>query len=154
MTAFEETTGRAANEPACAAQQEKIPNSAQSAPGPAALAPGFPPTATTPGSPTPSRFAQAVSSAVHDLLLLLPGKNTYARLDDGSVGLVLNLDAETWALTEPVVKALSHCRTPETPAAPPQDSIQAHVLIVDDDPISRLLLRRSLEQLPGCRVRK
>ncbi len=132
-----------------------------------------------------------VAESIRQLLLLLPGRTVATRLEDGSLRLILKLDEETLAATEPVLQSLAiyhaipAARPPvpapiavpapvpvpipvpapvtlsapapvSTPApvkAPvPKPLLTAQVLIVDDDPLYRLLLRRILEQLPECLI--
>jgi CheY-like chemotaxis protein len=98
--------------------------------------------------PPPDRIA----SAIQDLINLLPGKPAAIGLENGLFGIVMCLDAETQKLTVPFLS--EHCGyQPYTPP-PVEDGppLDAHILIVDDAYISRLVLRRVIEQLPGCTV--
>ena len=114
-----------------------------------------------------------VADSIRRLLLLVPGKTIATRLEDGSLRLILKLDPEAMAATEPVLESLAlyHAIPPARPPAPapvpkavpapvpvpapaavPKPLVTAQILIVDDDPLYRLLLRRILEQLPECLI--
>lgn len=116
--------------------------------GETAAKPSAPPSSPKAPPPPPDRIA----SAIQNLINLLPGKPAAIGLENGLFGIVMCLDAETQKLTVPFLS--EHCGyQPYTPP-PVEDGppLDAHILIVDDAYISRLVLLRIIEQLPGCTV--
>lgn len=93
------------------------------------------------------------TETVAHLLKLLPGKVVATGFSDHHLGLSIAFDAKTYAELEPIL--LAGCDyTPYVPPAVKAEVVplNAHILIVEDTLVSRLMLRRTLEQLPGCRV--
>lgn len=93
------------------------------------------------------------TETVAHLLKLLPGKVVATGFSDHHLGLLIAFDAKTYAELEPIL--LAGCDyTPYVPPAVKAEVVplNAHILIVEDTLVSRLMLRRTLEQLPGCRV--
>jgi two-component system chemotaxis response regulator CheY len=88
------------------------------------------------------------------LLRLLPGKTVATGFADHQLGLTLKLDAETMATLEPYLQVGSDYTPFARPvaASATETPINAHILIVEDTLVSRLMLRRTLEQIPGCTV--
>lgn len=114
-------------------------------PGPrASLEPELVPASTT------------IADAIRTLLQLVPEPAEANRTDEDVLHLSLRLDRETLDKAEPFLRSLAVYHYHEIPVPPPVAPApepakpKAHVLIVDDDPIFRLLLRRILEQLPEC----
>jgi two-component system chemotaxis response regulator CheY len=94
-----------------------------------------------------------LAETVAHLLKLLPGKVVATGFSDHHLGLSVAFDAKTYAELEPIL----HAGCDYTPYVPPAVKaevvpLNAHILIVEDTLVSRLMLRRTLEQLPGCRV--
>ncbi len=94
-----------------------------------------------------------LAETVARLLKLLPGKVVATGFSDYHLGLSIAFDAQTYAELEPILQA----GCDYTPYVPPsvkavEAPLNAHILIVEDTLVSRLMLRRTLEQLPGCRV--
>lgn len=94
-----------------------------------------------------------LAETVARLLKLLPGKVVATGFSDHHLGLSIAFDAKTFAELEPIL----HAGCDYTPYVPPsvkvtEAPLNARILIVEDTLVSRLMLRRTLEQLPGCRV--
>ncbi len=105
-----------------------------------------------PTAPPPVREPNLVETIV-GLLRLLPGKTVATGFADHQLGLTLRLDAETMAKLEPYLQVGSDYTPYLRPVATPTETpINAHILIVEDTLVSRLMLRRTLEQIPGCTV--
>jgi CheY-like chemotaxis protein len=87
------------------------------------------------------------------LLRRLPGRTTAVGLESGFLTLTLRLAPGALAELEPVLRAGSNY-SPYVPPPPAtvETLVNAHVLIVEDALVARMLLRRMLEQLPGCRI--
>lgn len=104
--------------------------------------------APRPPTPPPDELSQAIKHFVQ----LMPGKPAAIGLENGLIGIVFALDPATQKLTVPFLE--EHCGfqpyvPPPAEAGPP---LNAHILIVEDAYISRLVLRQVVEQLPGCTV--
>ncbi len=100
-------------------------------------------------TPPPDQIAQAIKDLIH----LLPGKPAAVGLENGLIGIVMCLDPATQRLAVPFLE--EHCGyQPYNPAVsePVGPPLNGHILIVEDAYISRLVLRRVVEQLPGCVV--
>ncbi len=103
--------------------------------------------------PRPAAAPDQIAQAIKDLVNLLPGKPAAIGLENGLIGIVMCLDPATQRLAVPFLE--EHCGyqpfTPRVtePIGPP---LNGHILIVEDAYISRLVLRRVVEQLPGCVV--
>ncbi len=106
-----------------------------------------------PAVPPPVREPNLVETIV-GLLRLLPGKTVATGFADHQLGLTLKLDAETMATLEPYLQVGSDYTPFARPvaASATETPINAHILIVEDTLVSRLMLRRTLEQIPGCTV--
>jgi two-component system chemotaxis response regulator CheY len=100
-------------------------------------------------APAPAQIAQAIK----DLISLLPGKPTAIGLENGLIGIVMCLDPATQRLAVPFLEEQCGYQ-PYNPSAtgPVGPPLDGHILIVEDAYISRLVLRRVVEQLPGCVV--
>jgi two-component system chemotaxis response regulator CheY len=97
----------------------------------------------------------AIADSIRSLLLLVPGNAEAKREEDGTLHLILKLDEETLNKAEGALCSLAkYQREADLPAPPPTlpPVPTAQVLIVDDDPIFRLLLRRILQQIPECGI--
>lgn len=123
--------------------------------GPMVEIPGFRgvESAGTPAPAAASRPPDRVAQAIKDLVNLLPDKPAAVGLENGLVGIVMCLDPVTRELTVPFLE--EHCGF--QPYVPPTvetvgPALNAHILIVEDAYISRLVLRRVIEQLAGCTV--
>ncbi len=109
-----------------------------------------PPSAPPPPAPVPT---DEIVQAIKDLVNLLPGKPAAVGLENGLIGIVMCLDPATKKLAVPFLE--EHCGyQPYDPAQvePVGPALNAHILVVEDAYISRLVLRRVIEQLPGCTV--
>lgn len=110
--------------------------------------------APAPSAPPPPLLSKPdqIAQAIRDLIHILPGKPAAVGLENGLIGIVMCLDADTQKVTVPILE--EHCGY--QPYRPPVvldgPSLNAHILIVEDAYISRLVLRRVIEQLPGCTV--
>ncbi|HTH47546.1 MAG TPA: response regulator [Candidatus Limnocylindria bacterium] len=162
----ETQTGYVPAEPAIASNGEVLPMRPEDVPGlPGDYGDLTPPAADSVVVPS----SNVIADSIRRLLSLLPGRTVATRLEDGSLRLILKLDSEAMAATEPVLTsmALYHAvpaakppaakpPAPEPaqvpPPALPKPLQTAQILIVDDDPLYRLLLRRILEQLPECLI--
>ncbi len=126
--------------------------------GPLVEVPGFRnPATAAPAAPPPPEAAtrppDKIAQAIKDLVNLLPDKPAAVGLENGLVGIVMCLDPATRELTIPFLE--EHCGY--QPYIPPAvetvgPALNAHILIVEDAYISRLVLRRVIEQLAGCTV--
>ena len=155
---YETQTGFGPADVAIASNGEVLPALPETAPGLPALSAGV--TAEVPaGLVVPP--STAIAETIRRLLELVPGKTVATRLEDGTLRLLLKLGSEAMAATEPVLESLAlYHAIPAAPlpaavppAAPlPKPGPTAQILIVDDDPLYRLLLRRILEQLPECLI--
>lgn len=171
----ETQTGYVPVDAAIASNGEVLPMAPDEAPG---LPEDFGRPSVPPAEPVVIPASTVIADSIRRLLLLVPGRTVATRLEDGSLRLVLKLDRETMAATEPVLTSLALYHAvpaappvpapvpppvpvakvvpppkpaPEPPPAPAPKPLQtAQILIVDDDPLYRLLLRRILEQLPEC----
>lgn len=109
----------------------------------------------TPCAPAPEALVPTdeIVQAIKDLVTLLPGKPAAVGLENGLIGIVMCLDPATKKLAVPFLE--EHCGyQPYDPAQvePVGPALNAHILVVEDAYISRLVLRRVIEQLPGCTV--
>lgn len=94
-----------------------------------------------------------LAETVAHLLKLLPGKVVATGFSDHHLGLSIAFDARTYGELEPVLQAGCDYTPYVPPAVKVADApLNAHILIVEDTLVSRLMLRRTLEQLPGCRI--
>lgn len=117
-----------------------------------ASSPALTPAPDIPKEPVVAAPPERISQAIQDLITLLPGKPAAVGLENGLIGIVMCLDPETQRLTVPFLE--QHCDF-QPYVAPPVETgppLNAHLLVIDDAYISRLVLRRIIEQLPGCTV--
>lgn len=99
-------------------------------------------------TPKPDQIAQAIRDLIH----ILPGKPAAVGLENGLIGIVMCLDAATQKLAMPILEEHCDYQPYRPPVVMEGPSLNAHILIVEDAYISRLVLRRVIEQLPGCTV--
>ena len=101
----------------------------------------------------PSAVELDLCETISHLINLLPGKASATCSADFQLALTLKLDAATLARLEPVLAPATGYRPPspgpEVTATPSQNF---HVLIVEDTLVAQIMLRRTLEKIPGCRV--
>lgn len=94
-----------------------------------------------------------LSQTLAHLLQLLPGRTLAAGLMDDGINLTLKLDPVSLAEVEPVLKKETEYRPYSSGRnANSEPPLNARILIVEDTLVARMLLRRTLEQLPGCQV--
>lgn len=133
------------------------PGSPAPAPSPAPVIPSAAQPAAVPAeasvAPRPRPAPETIHQTLKTLVDQLPGKPTSVGLENGMIAIVMSLDPDTKRL---VVPFLEH-NCDHQAYIPPQANISgpplnAHILIVEDAYISRLVLRRVIEQLPGCSV--
>ncbi len=101
----------------------------------------------------PSAGDLNLCETISHLLKLLPGRTSATASADFQLVLTLKLDAAVLARLEPMLALATEFR----PGAPGREasatpSLNFHVLIVDDTPVAQIMLRRTLEKIPGCRV--
>ena len=97
-------------------------------------------------------LSQVIAQTLENLLLLIPGKVFANRLSNGNLELVLRLDPEARASVDAVLDSLSLTQSETEPTRAPSAPLRAHILVVEDDPVVRLLIQRSLSRLAGCTV--
>ena len=104
-------------------------------------------------TPDPPVRTDEIVQAIKDLVTLLPGKPAAVGLENGLIGIVMCLDPATKKLAVPFLEEQCGYQPYDpTPVEPVGPALNAHILVVEDAYISRLVLRRVIEQLPGCTV--
>lgn len=87
------------------------------------------------------------------LLRQLPERPIAAGYAEHHLALTLRLDADLLAQLEPHLRELTNYTPFQIPVVEVTESpLNAHILIVEDTLVSRLMLRRTLEKLPGCTI--
>ena len=98
------------------------------------------------------QLSQTITEALKNLLLLIPGQTRAAKLRNGDFGMILSLDKRTHDMVDDLLTSLSIYHQEPIDAAEAHEPINARVLVVDDDAVTRMLIRRTLERHPGCSV--
>ncbi len=94
-----------------------------------------------------------IVEAFATLLRLLPEKPIAAGYAEHHLALTLRLDANLLARLEPHLREHTNYTPFQIPVVEVTESpLNAHILIVEDTLVSRLMLRRTLEKLPGCTI--
>lgn len=110
-----------------------------------------PPAADGPFLSSTALNRATLSQTLAHLFQLLPGKILTAGLKDGGINLTLKLDSASLADVTPILEKQPDYQ-PYEPSRTGERRLNARILIVEDTQVSRLLLRRILEQMPGCQV--
>jgi DNA-binding NarL/FixJ family response regulator len=104
-------------------------------------------------TPDPPVRTDEIVQAIKDLVTLLPGKPAAVGLENGLIGIVMCLDPATKKLAVPFLEEQCGYQPYDpTPVEPVGPALNAHILVVEDAYISRLVLRRVIELNPDLMI--
>lgn len=103
-----------------------------------------------PPEPPPPSLGHVIGEAIRDLLLLVPGRAFATALSKDRLGLVLSLEPEVRTEVDAILDALALYNRTAEPEVETLEPLRARILLAEDDEVTRLLIRKSLERFPGC----
>jgi two-component system, chemotaxis family, chemotaxis protein CheY len=91
--------------------------------------------------------AELLRDTLQCLLLLVPGQAAASELRGNHVALVLKLAPEVIETVRPILQSLARYEDSRPPHV-----ARYRILLVDDDIVSRVVMRRVLQRIPDCEV--